>query len=368
MPSLTISNLCKKFGETAVLKDVSFSVPDGAFLALLGPSGCGKTTLLRIIAGLEHPDTGSIKFDDEVVSSADYEKPPEERKLGMVFQSYALWPNMTVHGNIAFGLKIAGLSKSEREERIDEVLNVVGLSGFKTRRPHELSGGQRQRVALARSLAMRPRLILLDEPLANLDAHLRETMLAEFRRIHSLTGTTFIFVTHDQDEAMAVATHVAVMDQGKIEQVGTPEELYLRPATAMVARFIGRGRTVPVEVISSQNNLCTIRLADTLVEMPGNAPLGLGWLCFHTSDVIQNSDGFVKTELVNQVFQNGSYMSQCSPLNLDMQTISLCLSQRLPAGSSINLSITRGWVIPRGSVEEISDSLQITHTPLAQAA
>ncbi len=285
MPRLTARNLTKTFNGFPAVNQVSFSIPDGAFLALLGPSGCGKTTLLRIIAGLEHPDHGELFFDDVAVAGPGGVLPPEARKLGMVFQSYALWPNMTVRGNIEFGLRAQKHSAEERRRRIAEVLEVVGLNGFELRRPHELSGGQRQRVALARSLAMRPRLILLDEPLANLDAHLREAMLAEFRRIHSVTGATFIFVTHDQEEAMAVATHVAVMNRGGLEQVGTPEELYLRPETEMVGRFIGKGRTLPVEVLASEAELCTISLAGKVVEVAGRAPVGPGWLCLHAPDL-----------------------------------------------------------------------------------
>ncbi|MBB4104043.1 ABC transporter ATP-binding protein [Allorhizobium borbori] len=350
MPRLIIRNLLKRFDGPPAVDDVSISIPDGAFLALLGPSGCGKTTLLRMIAGLEQPDSGQILFDDETVAGPDAFVPPEKRRLGMVFQSYALWPNMTVKGNIEFGLKIAGLTTQQRLARIAEVLDVVGLKGLEARRPHELSGGQRQRVALARSLAMRPRLILLDEPLANLDAHLREAMLTEFRRIHSLTGATFVFVTHDQDEAMAVATHVAVMNRGRLEQIGAPEDLYTRPATEMVARFIGRGRTLPVDVLASDAGNLTIRLGETLLHMPGDAPVGAGWLCFHASDIATVSHGgHLKAELVNQIFQNGAWMSQFTPLGIDADTISLPLRERLSRGNPVEIVFSGGWVIARAA-------------------
>ena len=355
LPRLTVKNLQKRFDGQFAIDGVSFNIPDGAFLALLGPSGCGKTTLLRMIAGLEQPDRGEIRFDDTIVAGPNAFLPPERRNLGMVFQSYALWPNMSVKGNIEFGLKIAGLSSKKRAERIAEVLEVVGLKGLEARRPHELSGGQRQRVALARSLAMRPRLILLDEPLANLDAHLREAMLSEFRRIHSMTGATFVFVTHDQDEAMAVATHLAVMNCGRLEQFGAPEDLYARPATAMVARFIGRGRTLPVEILVSKAGRTTVRLGEAVLDVPGDAPAGAGWLCFHASDLVPvQQGGHLKAELAGQVFQNGAWLSHFTPLGLDADLVSLPLKERLSPGARISLAFLSGWVIPRAAANVAS--------------
>lgn len=348
--SVTFQNVRKTFGAFTAIHDLSLTIEPGTLVTLLGPSGCGKTTLLRLIAGLEMPDGGAIHFDDEAVASEVAFVPPEKRRIGMVFQSYALWPTMTVRGNIEFGLRVAGLNAVERAARIDEVLEVVGLQGLGDRRPHELSGGQRQRVALARSLATRPRLILLDEPLANLDAHLRETMLSEFRRIHSLTGATFVFVTHDQDEAMAVATHVAVMDRGRLEQVGTPEELYRKPASPMVARFIGRGRTLPVKVIKSEGGRNLVMLGRELLDLPGDAPVGYGWLCFHASDLRHVTEGGqLKTELVGQVFQNGTFLSHCLPTEVDGDVVSLPLSERLSPGTPIELAFTGGWVISDGN-------------------
>jgi iron(III) transport system ATP-binding protein len=349
LPRLTLSAVSKRFDDFQAVDGVSLTIPDGAFLALLGPSGSGKTTVLRLIAGLEAPDGGEIRFNETIVAGDGTFLPPEKRGIGMVFQSYALWPTMTVRGNIEFGLKVGGLKPRERAARIEEVLKVVGLAGLGDRRPHELSGGQRQRVALARSLATRPNLILLDEPLANLDAHLREAMLAEFRRIHSLTGSTFVFVTHDQDEAMAVATHVAVMDHGRLEQLATPEELYRKPASPMVARFIGRGRTLPVRVIKSEGGRTRVMLGQQLLDMPGNAPVGYGWLCFHASDLKRvNEDGHLKTELVGQVFQNGSLLSHCLPTEIDGDVVSLPLDERIAPGTPIELVITDGWVIGEG--------------------
>ena len=350
MPRLTARGLSKNFDAVTAVDAVSFSIPNAAFLALLGPSGCGKTTLLRIIAGLEAPDAGTLAFDDNLVAGPGTFVPPEARRLGMVFQSYALWPNMSVRGNVEFGLKVQKLSGEARRQRIAEVLEVVGLTGYEDRRPHELSGGQRQRVALARSLAMRPGLILLDEPLANLDAHLRETMLAEFRRIHSVSGATFVFVTHDQEEAMAVATHVAVMSRGRLEQVGTPEELYRRPASEMVARFIGRGRTLPVEVLACEGGRCRVALAGSMLDAAGNAPPGPGWLCVHASDLVPvTRGGQLRGRVASQIFQNGAFASQLVPLGIEVETIGLALPERLAQGAPVEIAVTGGWVIARDS-------------------
>ena len=237
MASIDLEDLCRRFGKTPAVDRISASIGAGRFVALLGPSGCGKTTLLRMIAGLERPDAGRIRIDGQIVAAPDRFVPPERRNLGMVFQSYALWPHMTVAGNIAFGLN--RLPREECASRMREALQMVGLTDMAGRKPHELSGGQRQRVALARSLAARPRVLLLDEPLANLDAHLRHSMLAEFRRIHAATGCTMVLVTHDQNEAMAVADLVGVMNRGRLEQLAAPQQLFDRPANPMVARYVG---------------------------------------------------------------------------------------------------------------------------------
>lgn len=245
MARLELTGVGRAYGSSRAVDNVDIAVPDGGFVALLGPSGCGKTTLLRLIAGFDRPTAGEIRLDDEVVSTPDWALPPERRGVGMVFQSYALWPHMSVAGNVEFALKVRGLPAAERKARLDRVLDLVGLAQYATRRPAALSGGQRQRVALARCLAMEPRVILLDEPLANLDAHLREAMQAEFRRYHRESRTTFVYVTHDQSEAMALADRIAVMDRGRVVQFADPRTIYREPATAMVARFIGGGMALP---------------------------------------------------------------------------------------------------------------------------
>ncbi len=350
MASITLDDLCRSFGTTRAVDSVSLSVPDHAFLALLGPSGCGKTTLLRLIAGLERPDRGRIEIGGRVMAGPGQFTSPEARGLGMVFQSYALWPHMTVAGNIRFGLDILGLSRAEIAARISESLAMTGLSGLEQRRPHELSGGQRQRVALARSLAVRPKLILLDEPLANLDAHLRGQMLAEFRRLHAALGTGFVFVTHDQDEAMAVATHVGVMNAGRLEQIAPPEVLYRRPETPMVARFIGAGRTVPVEVLArGGDGFCHFRLQGRTLRAPGSAPAGAGWLCLRAADLRPATGaGDLVLRVLDVQFRAGAFAVTALPEDLDTAVALECTLPHAPTpGTRIALDLAGGWVLPR---------------------
>ncbi len=250
MARLTIDRVDKSFGAFRALDDVSLEVADGEFMAILGPSGCGKTTLLRQIAGFDKLDAGRILIGETVVSAVHRHVPPERRRIGIVFQSYALWPHMTVAENVAYGLTVAGIRDPERSRRVAAALTLVELDGFAERRPALLSGGQRQRVALARCLVTEPSLVLLDEPLANLDVNLRASMEDEFARFHARTGTTMIYITHDQAEAMALADRIAVMDKGRLLQVATPSQLYREPADETVAGFIGEGMVLPVDVRS----------------------------------------------------------------------------------------------------------------------
>lgn len=256
MPTLQtavqVEHLHKSFGRFAAIRDVSLWVQEGEILGLLGPSGCGKTTLLRLIAGLDTPDTGEIRVGDRCVAAANVFVPPEQRSLGMVFQDFALFPHLTVAENIAFGLQQQGLSKQQIQERVAAVLALVQLADLKKRYPHELSGGQQQRVALARAIAPQPAVILLDEPLSNLDAQVRLQLREELRRILKGTGTTAIFVTHDQEEALSLSDRLAVMGEGKIEQVGTPEEIYCCPASRFVAGFISQANFLPACAEGSQ--------------------------------------------------------------------------------------------------------------------
>ncbi|MEV0617757.1 ABC transporter ATP-binding protein [Nonomuraea sp. NPDC050404] len=230
-----IEGLAAGYEGARVLDLDRLSIRKGEFLSILGPSGCGKTTLLNSIAGFVQPTAGRIVIDGADVTG----RPPYRRGLGVVFQNYALFPHMTVAANVAYGLRVRRLDKAEREERVREALRLVGLEGYAERRPKQLSGGQQQRVALARALAIRPPVLLLDEPLSNLDAKLRREMRVELRAIQRRIGTTMVFVTHDQEEALALSDRVAVMNGGRIEQLGTPDEVYRRPATRFVAQFIG---------------------------------------------------------------------------------------------------------------------------------
>jgi iron(III) transport system ATP-binding protein len=238
---VTIAGLGKRFGETYALRELDLNIQSGEFIAVLGPSGCGKTTLLRLLAGFEHADEGTIEFDGQLQASSSFHRPPEHRGIGMVFQSYALWPHMSVAQNVGYPLRVRGTPREERDERIAAALEQVGLADLGARPPSELSGGQRQRVALARCLVMRPPLVLFDEPLANLDVHLRESMQTEFRAFHRESGATILYVTHDQAEAMALADRIVVMDKGILQQVAPPRELYDAPRTPMVAGFVGHG-------------------------------------------------------------------------------------------------------------------------------
>lgn len=234
----------KRFGNFTALRGISVNIKPGEFFTFLGPSGCGKTTFLRCVAGFEYVDEGKIYFDDIDVTFL----PPYKRNTGMVFQNYALWPHMTVFDNIAYGLKIRKYPRDEIRRRVMEVLKLVHLEGLERRTPHQLSGGQQQRVALARALVINPSVLLLDEPLSNLDAKLRLEMRAELKRIQKQLGITTIYVTHDQEEAMSISDRIAVMDIGVIKQIGNPEEIYFRPKDPFVADFIGQGTFIRGEV------------------------------------------------------------------------------------------------------------------------
>ncbi|MDF1605480.1 ABC transporter ATP-binding protein [Nocardioides sp. YIM 152315] len=242
MPTIELSGVQKSYvaGQLAV-RNLHLEVPDGSFTCLLGPSGCGKTTTLRMIAGLEQPDAGEIRVGDRVLDSVAQGRfvPPEKREMGFVFQSYALWPHLTVRRNVDFGLRLRKCSRPERERRVAEAMRALHIEEYADRYPAQLSGGQQQRVSLARMLAVSPDVLLLDEPLSNLDAALRLEMRTELKRLHAELGHTVVFVTHDQLEAMTMATHIAVMKDGELQQLAAPMEIYERPANTFVAEFVG---------------------------------------------------------------------------------------------------------------------------------
>ncbi|HEY3108741.1 MAG TPA: ABC transporter ATP-binding protein [Chloroflexota bacterium] len=249
MADLVVDNLVKTFGEVRAVDRVSLTIPAGQLTTLLGPSGCGKTTILNCIAGLELPDAGLIRIGELVVNDGPRALPPERRELGMVFQSYALWPHMTVRENLAFGLRLRRVTGEAARKRIDDALALVGLSGLGERYPFQLSGGQQQRVALARAVVVEPRVLLLDEPLSNLDAKVREQARFWLRELQQRLAITTVYVTHDQAEALAISDMVAVMSSGKLLQYAPPKEIYERPASRFVADFIGTTSFLPATVV-----------------------------------------------------------------------------------------------------------------------
>ncbi|OJF98473.1 ABC transporter ATP-binding protein [Pararhizobium antarcticum] len=254
--SVVFQNLRKTFGAFTAIHDLSLTIEPGTLVTLLGPSGCGKTTTLRMLAGLEHPTSGRILIGGKDVTML----PANERDVSMVFQSYALFPHMTSLDNVAYGLESSGLKKKEARERAEEGLKLVGLGGFGQRLPAELSGGQQQRVAVARALVLEPQVLLLDEPLSNLDARLRRRVRTEIRELQQRLGFTAVYVTHDQDEALAVSDRIIVMKDGHIAQEGTPRDLYEAPASAFIADFMGEANVVACEVISVDGEDATIRI------------------------------------------------------------------------------------------------------------
>jgi putative spermidine/putrescine transport system ATP-binding protein len=254
MSFLELTHIDKSFGAAKVVEDFNLSIAQGEFISFLGPSGCGKTTTLRMIAGFEYPTAGQINLSGNDLTYL----PPNKRNVGMVFQSYALFPNMTVAENIGYGLKVTGKPNPEINQRVNEMLGLIHLEEFGKRFPGQLSGGQQQRVALARALAIRPQVLLLDEPLSSLDAKIRVELRHEIRRIQQQLGITTIYVTHDQEEALSLSDRVVVMSNGSIEQVGTPSEIYTFPATEFVAQFVGQINLLNVTVVNPETGIVSI--------------------------------------------------------------------------------------------------------------
>ncbi len=262
MARIAITGLTKRLGNNPVLKGLNLDVDDKEFITLLGPSGCGKTTTLRILAGFLKPDGGAVAVDGVVLSSASGVVPPEKRRMGMVFQNYAVWPHMTVFENVAFGLKLEKVGRADLQTRVTEALRLVGLTGMGERYPAMLSGGQQQRVALARSLVVEPSILLLDEPLSNLDAKLRERMRVELKELQRRTGITFVYVTHDQAEAMALSDRVAVLNGGVLQQYDTPRAIYERPANLFVADFMGSVNALPGTMTGASGGVACVTVGE----------------------------------------------------------------------------------------------------------
>jgi ABC-type Fe3+/spermidine/putrescine transport system ATPase subunit len=260
MVFIEIRDLDKAFGSFRALKNINLDIAEKEFVTFLGPSGCGKTTMLRTLAGFLAPDRGTIHVGGQLLSSPAGIVPPEQRRMGMVFQNYAVWPHMTVLENVAFGLRIAKTDRHQVQERVARVLEAVGLTGLEQRHPGQLSGGQQQRVALARSLVVEPSILLLDEPLSNLDAKLRERMRVELKALQRRMGLTFIYVTHDQAEAMALSDRIVVFNQGAVQQIGAPREIYERPANLFVADFMGLVNRLQATLIEQAQGTARVRV------------------------------------------------------------------------------------------------------------
>jgi iron(III) transport system ATP-binding protein len=350
MAGVSFEGVSKAFGATHAVADVNLAITDGEFFALLGPSGCGKTTLLRLVAGFEVPDAGEVRLGADVVGRPGWALPPERRRIGMVFQSYALWPHMTVAENVAFALRVRKVSQAERRRRVGQALAMVGLETMAERRPHELSGGQRQRVALARCLAMRPDVVLLDEPLANLDVHLREAMQQEFARFHKEIGATFIYVTHDQAEALALADRVAVMDAGRVEQAATPRTLYAEPATEMVARFVGRGAVVPALVIGRTGDRVLVDLWGTRVSVRGAGPSSERRpLCLRPESLALSATATgtgIRGRVTAMAYHGSATLLSVQPDAADAPELKVEHAGPPPeAGAAVTIEVRDGWLI-----------------------
>ncbi len=354
MAEVRLSDVCKDFGGTRAVSDVDLTVADGELVALLGASGCGKTTLLRLIAGFERLTAGRIAIGEREMAGPECHLAVEDRNVGIVFQSYALWPHMSVAENVGFPLKIARVPRADAARRIEQALTTVGLTGAGAREPGTLSGGQRQRVALARCLVMEPDVVLLDEPLANLDVHLRASMQDTFRDFHRKSGQTMVYITHDQAEAMALADRVAVMDRGRLLQVGPPDELYHRPATPTVAGFVGTSTVVPVSVTGGDTP--DTRHVDVLgatarVRSMADCPrTGAAYAMFRPDDLAVEAasgpDSFA-VRVVRRIYAGGYVLLRLAhEASGHIFTLSAAETSRLGEGDAAWLKVRGGWLIP----------------------
>ncbi len=346
MASITLRGLTKRFGPVVAVDRLDLEIQEGELITLLGPSGCGKTTTLRMVAGFETPDAGEIVFGGQPVTLA----PPERRNVGIVFQNYALFPHLTAAENVAFGLQMRREAPTTIARRVGEILERVQLRGLERRYPHQLSGGQQQRVALARALVINPAVLLLDEPLANLDAKLREEMRFYIRHLQREFGITTIYVTHDQAEAMVLADRIAVLRDGALQQVGPPEVIYRRPANAWVAEFIGLTNFIAGEVAGRQDGRLVVRTAVGTFTCQGDAPGGPVLICvrpeaLHIGAALPNRLRAVVRERVFLGNLLDYRMEGADGLRLRVQADP---SQAYPPGTAVDLAFApeEAWVVP----------------------
>ncbi|MEO1102834.1 MAG: ABC transporter ATP-binding protein [Pseudomonadota bacterium] len=344
---IRLQGVTKRFGRTAAVDDVTVDIGAGEFFVVLGPSGCGKSTLLRLIAGLETLDGGTITLGGEVVAGADtgYHAPPEARSVAVVFQSYALWPHMSVRKNVAFPVEASGAARGEVTRTVDEALKAVALEPFAARKPAALSGGQQQRVALARCLASRASTVLMDEPLANLDVHLRAAMEDELARVHAASGATTLYITHDQREAMALATRIAVMQDGRILQVAAPQTLYERPHNEAVAGFIGRASIIDASVVAVAEGIARIDhggLSFT-ARCPQATTPGPARVMLRPHHIHVHEDGAMAARVTRSAYRGGLF-----ELTLTAQGLPPLAAQAVvaPSEGAVMFDITDGWVLP----------------------
>lgn len=354
MSEIHIQRLNKTYAGVRVLSDIDLHIRQGEFIAILGPSGCGKTTLLRMIAGFEQPDSGTISIGGKVVTSNKTTIAPEDRNLGIVFQNYALWPHMSVAENVGYSLKVRKVPLAERSKRIDAALNTVEMLHLAHRKPADLSGGQRQRVALARCLAQGNNLVLLDEPLANLDVNLRSAMEDEFSKFHRSSGASLFYITHDQAEAMALADRVAVMDKGVIVQFSTPQSLYNEPQNAMVANFIGDGFTLATGHVGNiSDGQATVKIEGFDVRVrchPGELSRPSGVIALHPEHLTaaDEGQGHVRAKIKRKVFRGSHFRVEAEAIRYPGVQLAFYAdnAKALDVGQTISLTINDAWLIP----------------------
>ncbi len=350
MTGVVVEGLVKRYGEVVAVDRLDLAVEPGEFVVLLGPSGCGKTTTLRCIAGLEDVSDGRIRMGDEVVSSAQRSVPPEQRSIGMVFQSYAVWPHLTVEQNVAFGLKLKRLPAADVQRRVAAVLDLVGLGALGARGVSQLSGGQQQRVALARAIVLEPKVLLFDEPLSNLDAKLRERMRFELRSLQQRLGITSVYVTHDQQEAMVIGDRVVLMNAGRIEQMGDPWTLYHRPATRFAAEFIGLANVLPGVVAATSPTRIALDAGPRLeADVPGFAVGDRVQAVVRPEHVELVDDDAAGPNVLSARVVSAFFLGNLSDVTVDAGGASLrCQAsppRRLPAGRAVRVRIAPQQVV-----------------------